>query len=207
LSIRKEFVCVLDLQPKSAFARLRPVGTGGGVLATERNGLDIATVMARKGKASELAAAMKQHFGLVPPDGPQSASAEGMTLLGTGPGKWLAIREREKDGDLVAQLSAGLEGLASIVEQSGALGILRLSGPMLYPTMEKGVQLDLAAQAFPIGRVAVTSIAHTGVTLWKIDEAPTVELAVARSLADSFLHWLEASAAPYGLEAVSRSAR
>jgi heterotetrameric sarcosine oxidase gamma subunit len=198
---------VLNLKPQSAFARLRPIGTGGGVVAAERTGLDIATVMARKGKAVELTAAMKQNFGLVVTDGPRWISAQGMTVLGIGPGKWLAVREREGNGDFVAQLSKGLEGLASVVEQFGALGVLRLSGPMLYPTVEKGVQLDLAARAFPVGRVAVTSIAHVGITLWKIDEAPTIELAVARSLAGSFLHWLETSAAPHGLEAVSLQSR
>ena len=196
---------MLDLKPQGAFANLRPVGTGGGVVAAEHTGLGIATVMARKGKASELAAAIKENFGLVPPDGPQWVSAQGTTLLGVGRHKWLAIRGSEENGDFVAQLSAGLEGLASVVEQSGALGVLRLSGPMLYPTLEKGVQLDLAALAFPAGSVAVTSIAHIGVTLWKIDET-TVELAIARSLADSFMHWLAASAAPHGLEVVSTPA-
>lgn len=198
---------MLDFQPQSAFAKLRPVGMGGGVVAAERTGLDIATVMARKGNAVELTAAMKQNFGLVLTDGPRWISAQGMTVLGIGPGKWLAIRQHEQNGDFVAQLCKGLEGLASVVEQSGALGVLHLSGPMLYPTMEKGVQLDLASRAFPVGRVAVTSIAHVGITLWKIDEAPTIELAVARSLADSFLHWLETSAAQHGLEAVSPQSR
>jgi methylglutamate dehydrogenase subunit D len=198
---------VLDLQPQNAFAKLRPVGTGGGVVATERTGLAIATVMARNGRSAELAGAMKRNFGLVPSDGPQWVSAQGTTLLGIGRHKWLAVRERDENGDFVAQLSAGLDGLASVVEQSGALGVLRLSGAKLYPTMEKGIQLDLAAGAFPVGRVAVTSIAHIGVTLWKIDETPVIELAVARSLADGFIHSLEASAASYGLQVVSPPAR
>jgi sarcosine oxidase subunit gamma len=36
--------------------------------------------------------------------------------------------------------------------------------------------------------------------LWQLDDAPTYELAVARSLALSLWHWLEASAAEFGLE-------
>ena len=198
---------MLDLQYQSAFARLRSVGTGGGVFAAERIGLEIATVMHRHGKAAEFATAVKQTHGLDAPDGPEWVSAHGTMLLGVGPGRWLAVRERRDGEDFFARLSAELEGSASVVEQSAALGVLRLTGPKLYPTMEKGVQLDLAAPAFPVGRVAVTSIAHVGVTLWKIDETPTIELAVARSLADSFLHWLELSAGLYGLEAASPQKR
>jgi heterotetrameric sarcosine oxidase gamma subunit len=195
---------VLDLQTRSAFERLRPAGTGSGVIATERLQLTIATVMRRKDKGPEFAAAVKRKFGFDPPDEPRWVSARGTAMLGIGRGKWLAIREQDEDGSFFARLSAKLEGLASVIEQSNALGVLRLSGPMLHPTMEKGVQLDLAARTFPVGSVAVTSIAHIGVTLWKVDEAPTIDVAVARSLADSFLHWLESSAALHGLETFSQ---
>ncbi len=194
---------MLDLQTKSAFERLRPAGTGSGVIGTERLQLGIATVMRRKDKGPELAAAVKRKFGFDPPDEPRRVFAQGTAMVGIGRGKWLAIREQDEDGKFFAQLSAELKGLASVIEQSNALGVLRLSGPMLYRTMEKGVQLDLAAQAFPAGSVAVTSIAHIGVTLWKLDEAPTIEVAVARSLSGSFLHWLELSAPLHGLETVS----
>jgi methylglutamate dehydrogenase subunit D len=198
---------VLDLQTKSTFQRLRPAGTGSGVIATERLHLGIATVMQRKDKWPEFAAAVKRRFGFDPPDEPRWVSAQGTAMLGIGRGRWLAIREQDEDGNFFAQLSAELEGLASVIEQSNALGVLRLSGPMLYPTMEKGVQLDLAARTFPVGSLAVTSIAHIGVTLWKVDEAPTIEVAVARSLADSLLHWLESSAALHGLETFSQVIR
>ncbi len=61
--------------------------------------------------------------------------------------------------------------------------------------------------SFPAGCAAVTAIAHMGATLWKIDEAPTIDIAIARSLSDSFLNWLEASAALHGLEAVGFSSK
>jgi methylglutamate dehydrogenase subunit D len=128
---------VLDLQAKSAFERLRPAGTGGGVIATERLRLGIATVMRRKDKGPGFAAAVKRKFGFDPPDEPRRVSAQGTAMLGIGRGKWLAIGEHDEDGNFFAQLSAELEGLASVIEQSNALGVLRLSGPMLYPTMEK----------------------------------------------------------------------
>ena len=115
-----------------------------------------------------------------------------------GPGKWLAMDDKHGTA-FVQTLETKLQGLASVVEQSGGLGVLRLAGPALPETLEKGVQIDLAPGAFPVGSVAVTSIAHIGVTLWKVDAAPTIEIAVARSLAGSFFHWLELSASAHGL--------
>jgi sarcosine oxidase subunit gamma len=47
-------------------------------------------------------------------------------------------------------------------------------------------------------------VSHIPVHLWQIDDRPTYEFAVARSLAQSFWRWLEASAAEYGLELVNR---
>jgi heterotetrameric sarcosine oxidase gamma subunit len=99
----------------------------------------------------------------------------------------------------VDSLSRKLEGLASVVDQSDAYGVLRLSGPSILEVLAKGVAIDLSAPAFPAGSVAATVVAHIGVTLWKVDETPTIHVAVARSYAGSFLHWLETSAAIYGM--------
>jgi methylglutamate dehydrogenase subunit D len=189
---------VRDLVPESAFASLRAAGAGEGVVAMERIGLAIATVMLRRGKLPELSATVTSHFGVDLPAGPISTTGNGITFLGTGPGKWLAI-SGSSDTAFVSRLATTLQGLASVVEQSDGLGVLRLSGPALPETLAKGVQIDLAPDRFPAGSVAVTSIAHIGATLWKVDDRPTVDIAVARSLANSFLHWLEASAALRGL--------
>jgi sarcosine oxidase subunit gamma len=101
----------------------------------------------------------------------------------------------------VERLAQQLEGLASVVDQSDGVGLLRLTGTPLLDVLAKGVAVDLSATAFPAGSVAVTQIAHMGLTLWKVDETPTFHIAIARSMAGSFLHWLEASAAVTGLVA------
>ena len=59
--------------------------------------------------------------------------------------------------------------------------------------------IDLHPRAFKTGDAAATLVSHIPVQLWQIDDRPTYEFAVARSLAQSFWHWLEASAAEYGL--------
>jgi sarcosine oxidase subunit gamma len=189
---------VHDLKRESPFAGLRPAGTGSGVVAIERADLSIAIVMARRGKSADLGAAAERHFDIVLPAEARWATNHGVTFLGTGPGKWLAISEAPNP-EFATNLETQLQGFASVADQSGGLGVLRLTGPALLPTLEKGLQIDLAPGAFPANSVAVTSIAHIGTTLWKVDDRPTIDVAVARSLAGSFRHWLEVSAAVYGL--------
>ena len=190
-----------DLVHESAFAGLRAAGSGNGVIAVERVGLAIATVILRPAKLRELSAAVTANFAIDLPVGAEWTASNGVALLGTGPGKWLAIKD-SRDAEFVSNLEMQLQGLASVVEQSDGLGVLRLSGPALSETLAKGVQIDLAPDAFPTGSVAVTSIAHIGATLWKVDDQPTIDIAVARSLSNSFLHWLEASASLCGLTVI-----
>ncbi|WP_295847251.1 sarcosine oxidase subunit gamma family protein [Tardiphaga sp.] len=189
---------MLDLNHLSAFAALRPVGRGRGVVARERSGLAIATVMARKGQTAALMAAVKAQFDITLPSGPHGSGHDLLSFLGTGPGRWLVTHDA-RTPRFIDDLSIQLDGLASVVDQSDSYGVLRLSGPALLEVLAKGVAIDLAAPSFPAGSVAVTQIAHIGVTLWKVDEVPTIHIAVARSYAGSFLHWLEASAAAVGL--------
>jgi heterotetrameric sarcosine oxidase gamma subunit len=189
---------VLDLAQTSAFHALRPVGSGHGITVRERKGLALATVMVRKGQTAELAAKVKAQFDIALPSGPHGSGNHTMSFLGTGPSRWLVTHDAPPPR-FVEGLAQQLDGLASVVDQSSAYGVLRLWGPAVLDVLAKGVAMDLDAQAFPAGSVALTQIAHIGTTLWKVDEIPTFHVAVARSMAGSFLHWLETSAAMYGL--------
>jgi sarcosine oxidase subunit gamma len=190
---------VPELTISRVFDTLRPVGSGDGVVAIERVGLDMATVMLRRGKSCELLQLVKRRFGIELADAPMRYRFDRASFIGTGNGKWLAVFETPTS-NFMEKLQLELEGLASVVDQSHAFGVLRLSGPALLATLEKGVQIDLSPDAFQVGRAAVTSIAHIGVNLWKVDDAPTFDIAVTRSFAGSFCHWLETSAAVHGLD-------
>jgi heterotetrameric sarcosine oxidase gamma subunit len=181
---------VADLAHISAFANL-PLADRG-VVAEERLGLAIVTVMARKGQSAALTVAVREQFDIALPQGPSCAHSDALSFIGTGPGRWLAIHSAPQPR-FFSGFSQQLEGLASVVDQSGALGVLRLSGPRVLEMLAKGIAIDLDATAFPVGHVAATQIAHIGVTLWKVDEAPSFGVAVARSYAGSFAHWLQAS--------------
>ncbi|MDB5603765.1 MAG: Sarcosine oxidase, gamma subunit [Bradyrhizobium sp.] len=186
-----------ELTISRVFDTLRPVDSGDGVTAIERVGLGMATVMVRRGKSGEFLQQVKRRLGIELADAPKRYRFDRTSLIGTGNGKWLAVCETPT-ANFMEELQRELDGLASVVDQSHAFGVLRLSGSALLAALEKGVQIDLSSDAFPVGRAAVTNIAHIGVNLWKVDDAPTFDIAVTRSFAGSFCHWLEASAAIHG---------
>jgi len=188
---------VAELIPQSPWQALAPVGQGAGVVATAVTGRSIATVMARRGQIAALAARVREHFGVELIDAPKRVSGRGVSWLGIGPSKWLAMAEQP---GFVAGLVSTLAGVASVVEQSDGLAVLALSGPALPATFEKGFQIDL--RAFANDDCAVTSVNHLGATIWKTGDAG-FEIAIFRSFAGSFLHWLGASAAIDGLAVTS----
>lgn len=187
-----------DLTISRVFDALNPAGSGDGVSATERVGLGMATVMLRRYKSGEFVQKVKQYHRIELANAPVRSRSDQTSFIGTGTGKWLAVFDRPSP-NFLEELRLEFDGLASVVDQSHAFGVLRLSGPAALATLEKGVQIDLAPDTFPVGHAAVTSIVHVGVTLWKVDDSPTFDIAVTRSFAGSFCHWLEASAAIHGL--------
>jgi sarcosine oxidase subunit gamma len=185
------------LEPRSAYAGLlKPVGpTPPGVIVRDRADLRIATVIARGDRAA-LAGRIRAAYGIDLPAGPKRVQAAGISFVGTGPRSWLAMRD---GGDPAADLRRALGDAAALADQSDGYAVLRVSGPKARAALEKGIGIDLHPRAFRTGDAASTACAHLGIVLWQLDETPAYEIAVFRSLAGSFWHWLSASAAEFGL--------
>ena len=113
----------------------------------------------------------------------------GLSLMGTGPGAWLALSE-EGGNAFASSLREAIGDLASVVDQGDGLVVLRLSGAKVRDVLSKLVAVDVDARAFKVGDVAVTPAGHIGATLWRLDDQPAssvvFELAVQRSFAASF---------------------
>ena len=157
------------------------------VVITERNGVAIATVMARKGVD---AAAIGEAVGLVPPSGPGCVGDAKLAWIATGPGVWLAVTEAPAE-DWADALERQLAGLCAVSDQSGSYVVLRFSGPQARDLLQRGAAIDLHSAVFGPGTSATTSIAHIGAILWRPDQSETFEVAVFRSFAGSFRHWLQ----------------
>jgi heterotetrameric sarcosine oxidase gamma subunit len=167
-------------------------------------GAALATVTARKGRRGALLDAARSAFGAELPTTPRRAEGRDIAFIWSGPGQWLAHKHPAPAEGLEALLARPFAGLASVIDQSHGRTLLRVTGPLVRDALAKGVAVDLHPSAFKAGDTAATLVSHIPVHLWQIDDRPSYEFAVARSLAQSFWHWLEASAAEYGLELVNR---
>lgn len=193
--------------PRAPFVDL-PVApsSGAGVIARDRDGLGIASVLARRGRNDVLAATCQRRFGLDLPLGPRRASGGDIAFIATGPSAWLATREGGANR-LVAELTDAVGDCAAISDQSDGQAVLRLSGPRTREMLCKLVPIDFHPRAFEVGDVAVTIAAHMGATLWRLPDEPkghaVYDIAVYRSLAASFWSALSESAAEFGFERVA----
>jgi len=188
---------VRELTARSAFSgHLHPTGDGAmpGVIVHEVSGLGLASVFSRNGAFGERARA---GFSIEPQRNAYVARGP-IAFVGTGPGKWLALSRTGASG-WANTLRQGFGETASVVDQSDGLGVLRVGGANVRQAFEKGFPIDFHPLAFPPGSAAVTLVAHIGVTVWQLNDAPTYEIAVFRSLAGSFMHWLSRSSAEFGL--------
>jgi sarcosine oxidase subunit gamma len=175
-------------------------GNEAGVVIAERTGLGLATVAARKGQAEALRLAVASAYGVHLPDDSRFVKGRAVSFVGYGPGQWLALSETLGNETLARDLGERLHGLASISDQSGGRTVLRLSGPCARAVLAKGLPIDLHPRAFAPGSAATSIISLMGVQLWQVDDAPTYDLAIFRSVSESFWRWLTASAGEFGYE-------
>jgi sarcosine oxidase subunit gamma len=158
-----------------------------GVALTIRHPLSIVTVIARKGKAKALEEIL--------------AALRGSTVQWAGPDQYYVVAESRGEGALYCDLREKLAGLASVTDQSHGRVVIRLTGPKSRAVLAKGTPIDLHPNEFPIGRCAVTQIAHLGVHLSRA-AADTYDLSVFRSFSESFWEWLTTMAEEFGYQVV-----
>jgi sarcosine oxidase subunit gamma len=195
------------LQSRSAFDDLATGSLPSGSLAeaglrvARRDGLALTLVLARKERMDALRSRLKDLLGLELPRGSRCARSEDFAAIGTAPGAWLIGAEASRAADFIDALIRTLEGDASVVDQSAAYEVLRLSGPTLSEVLARGVALDFHPDVFGRDGAAVTLADHVNVILWRVDEARalTLDIAVPRSVFGDFWSWLAESAAAYGL--------
>lgn len=179
--------------------------TGGGVTVTDRSGLQLARLVARKGCIDRLATSVHAHFGIELPRGPRRTASDDLALVGIGVDAWLAVAAHGRDA--ARTLGPVLADCAAVSAQSGGYAVLRVAGAQVRPTLAKLLPIDLHPREFPPGAAASTLAAHASVTLWRLEDAPddtsVFEIVVPRSLTVSFTDALAHSAAEFGFTFVA----
>ncbi|MGX9425337.1 MULTISPECIES: sarcosine oxidase subunit gamma [Bradyrhizobium] len=176
---------------------------GGGVTITERYGLGIATMQARQGQDVSLRERIRQHFLLELPGRPAIVRTGSVSFTGIGPHHWLAVSAG--GGHLFSSsLRALVTPLASVSDQSGGYVVFRVGGRAIRDTLAKGFPIDLDPRAFKPGDAATTIVSHIGATIWRCDDgadgSACFEIALFRSLSQSFWEWFVSSAAEFGYQ-------
>ncbi len=177
------------------------VGSGRGVIATDRDGLGIARVAAHRKGAGRMAELFRAQFGIEPPRAPRRASFGEVGLAGIAPDTWLAIRENAGNG-IAHALQSSLGDCASVTDQSDAYVILRLTGPRVRETLAKLIPIDIHPRAFEVNAVVTTVCSYVSVMLWRLGDTardePSFEIWAGRSLAVSLYQAVSHAAAEFG---------
>ena len=176
---------------------------GAGVTISERIGLGLATVAARKGQARSLQDRVREAYGVDLPQTSRVVVGRDVSFVGYGPGQWLAVSETLASEAMARDLAERLKGLASMSDQSSGRTVIRVSGTRARDVLAKGLPVDLDPRVFPLGSAATSTISLMGVQLWQADDTRSYDIAVFRSLSESFWRWLAASAAEFGYEVVA----
>src|SRR5579863_5728185 len=153
------------LSGQPAFAGLESTATTvPGLIVSERVGVAIASVLARKGRTQELANRVRAQFGIELPVGPRMTRAPGLAFVGIGVAAWLALSDT---ADVPSALQAELGECASLSDHSSALALLRLTGAKVRATLAKLLPLDLHDRAFGILNAASSVAAHVSTRIWR----------------------------------------
>ncbi|MGH6908089.1 MAG: sarcosine oxidase subunit gamma, partial [Aestuariivirga sp.] len=122
-----------------------------GVELSVRHPASVVAIIARNGKSQALKGTLDR--------------MTGCTILWAGAAQYYAVADGMGEAHLHSELKARLNLLASVSDQSHGRVILRVSGPKARNVLAKGTPVDLHDGEFPMGKSALTQMAHVGVHL------------------------------------------
>jgi len=166
------------------------------MIVTNRDTLAIARIHARKGRRTDLTRTVRARFGIDLPVGPRRVESADLAFIGIGVDSWLATTDAQMDGFAVS-LRDVIDDSATVSDQIGSYHVLRLCGGHVRDVLAKLVSLDLHPNVFEAGCAATTLGLHIPLTLWRLADEDTFELAVPRSYRHDFEHLLAENAAEF----------
>lgn len=171
-----------------------PLG-GGDPLFEKFSGLEIqeiadrslVSIAAKRDGESMLRQVVQESFGVDLPQPGRITAGPRVLFAWMGQNHWFVDAATDKVANLEVELGRTLGKNASVSDQSDAWVRLRLSGPKVYPVLEKLCMLDLHNNSFPPKTVARTVMGHLGTVISRPEPRDMFELWSARSSAHSFL--------------------
>jgi sarcosine oxidase subunit gamma len=113
------------------------------------------------------------------------------SVLWLGPDEFLIVTEPGGEALLMATLSTALRGRrGAVVDVSDSRTIIALSGSRARDLLAQGSGLDLHRRSFAPGQCAQSFLAKVKITLVQIDDLPSYQIIVERSVAEYLYLWL-----------------
>ena len=179
--------------------RFGPANQASGVTIQQLQGLSIIQVAAYPDTANSARQIIESICGLAPAEQPrQAVTQENLRILWNGPQRWWIVQS--EDPDLLKRLSAELGADAAVTEHSHGRIVLRLNGPAVRDLLAKGSPVDFHPAHFQASWSRPLGLEHFDVQLHCLDDAASVDMYIARSLAVSFWEWLIDAASEFGGE-------
>jgi methylglutamate dehydrogenase subunit D len=169
----------------SALAEIAKPGRFGadkgapGVVLSVVHPTNIVMAIARKGKSKTLKDAL--------------SGLKKVETQWAGPDQYYAYNVPYTD------LKMKLKGIASVTDQSHGRVVIRVAGPKARAVLSKGTPVDLHDGEFPVGKSALTQMAHVSVHLTRTGK-DEFTLSVFRGFSESFWEWLTSQAAEFGYQ-------
>ena len=156
-----------------------------GVTLSVVHPLAIAMVIARKGKSKALKDFLQ--------------TLKSVSLLWAGPDQYFVQSAVKSEAALYTELKTKLANIASVTDQSHGRLTIRISGVKARAVLAKGTPIDLHDDEFPLGKSALTQMAHVGVHLTRTGK-DEFTLSVFRGFSESFWEWLTSQSAEFGYQ-------
>lgn len=170
----------------------------GGIVLRERKLLGHLTLRCDAANKKQLAA-VKKVLGVALPTQPlTSAEQDDCVVRWISPDEWLITVAGEQAFDIESKLRETMPGHFSIVNGSGGMTILDVSGAPVVDLLKKCIVVDLHDKSFPIGKVVSTVFAKTGAIVRR-KGGQEFELIIRRSFADYIWLWLQDASREFGL--------
>jgi methylglutamate dehydrogenase subunit D len=153
----------------------------------------------RAGDVGSLGTIVAEHLHLTLPKAPAAAASQrGVVAFHIAPRRWWLVAPAA-GRELNAALADALTGRAALTDLSHARTLLRLAGPASRSTLAKLCRIDVHPWAFPSGHALQTPLGQIAALIHALDDGPSFDLYLPRSLARSATISLIDAATEFGL--------
>jgi methylglutamate dehydrogenase subunit D len=126
------------------------------------------------------------------------SNLKGMDVRWAGADQFFVMAVGQPDGEVESIVRKKVGEVASVVDQSHGRVVFQISGEKARDILAKGTPVDLRDERFPVGKSALTQIAHIGAHLTRVAQ-DSYQISVFRGFSESFMDWLKSQSKMYGV--------